>query len=254
MRSLKGLGIVALYAALFTGCARWLPAPTPLRTVASRAHLESNGRCLLVLLPGLGDSENDFVDRGFVAAVHARNLDVDTIAANATLGYYAKQTLVDRVRTDILEPARAKGYAQIWIAGISMGGLGALLTAKAEKDITGVVLIAPYLGTDDVQKEIAAAGGVARWQPAPPPPNEDYNRELWRWLKATTEKPDSTPSIYLAAGDEDRLSAGHKLLSAVLPAERVFRTKGKHDWGPWSVLWADFLDRSDFRARCTAQR
>jgi pimeloyl-ACP methyl ester carboxylesterase len=241
-------------AALAAGCASWLPAPTPMHSVFDRAYPDKQARCLLVLLPGLGDNDHDFADHGFIAAVRQRKLSVDTISANATLGYYAKRTLLTRLDTDVLPAARTAGYQEIWIAGVSMGGMGSLLVAQRHaSELAGVMLMAPYLGEDDVLDEIAAAGGLARWQPPATIASDDYQRETWRWLKGATERPDSAPKIYLAAGDRDKLRKGHGLLAPALPPERVFRIAGKHDWKWWSVLWADFLDHSDFAAHCGAQ-
>lgn len=244
--------VVVLFAA--AGCASWLPASTPIRTATTRAQDDTIGQCLLVFLPGFGDSEEDFADHGFPQALRARNLPIDTISVNATFGYYARRTVLERVRVDVLDPARAAGYTKIWLAGISMGGLGVQLVARDEqlrgRPIEGIILIAPYLGEEKVQKEVVAAGGVAKWTPTPATGPDDYDHDLWRWLKTVTEKPDGAPTLYLAAGDKDKLGAGHRLLAAALPDNRVFRTPGGHDWGPWSVLWADFLDHSDFRARC----
>jgi pimeloyl-ACP methyl ester carboxylesterase len=238
-------------AGFASGCIGLLPAPTPMRMLPSHVEPDKQARCLLVFLPGLGDSDEDFVDHGFVDAVRARRLSVDVLSVNATIGYYAKRTLVPRIETDVLAPARASGYAQIWLAGISMGGLGSALVAKQHgNELAGVVLIAPYLGDDRVLREIDGAGGLARWKPPATVDEDDYQHDLWRWLKGATAQPASAPPIYLAAGDQDKLAFGHRLLGAQLPKERVFHTPGKHDWGPWAILWADFLDRSDFRARC----
>lgn len=243
---------VGLYAAIVTGCASWLPAPVPMRTSSYRADPNKQARCLLVFLPGMGDSDKDFAEHGFMDELRKRKLDVDVISANATLGYYGKQTLRDRVMADILVPARKAGYQQIWFAGISMGGLGSVLMAQAVgRELAGIVLIAPFLGDEDLQTEIKNAGGLAKWQPAAKIDPKDYSRDLWRWLKQATEKPETAPPIYLASGDQDKLSMGHRLLGATLPPERRFRTRGGHDWAPWLILWNDFLDHSDFQARCS---
>ena len=235
-------------AALAAGCASWLPAPEPMHTLSSRAYPDKPARCLFVLLPGLGDSDGDFADHGFIAALQQRQLSVDTISANATLGYYARETLLARLETDVLAAASKAGYHEIWVGGISLGGMGSLLVARHHaSEIAGVVLIAPYLGDDELLDEIEAAGGLARWRPGAV---GDYRRETWRWLQAATQRPDTAPKIYLAAGDRDKLRQGHHLLASALPPERVFHTNGKHDWGPWSVLWRDFLDHSDFAAHC----
>jgi pimeloyl-ACP methyl ester carboxylesterase len=238
-------------AALATGCASWLPAPSPMHSIATRAYPDKPARCLLVLLPGMGDSDHDFADHGFIEALRQRKLSVDTISANATIGYYARNTLLARLDDDVFASARKAGYQEIWVGGISMGGMGTLLVAQHHaSEVAGMILIAPYLGDDDLIDEIAAAGGIDRWRPPPKLKQDDYQRKTWAWLKNATEHPETGPKIYLAAGDRDKLRRGHKLLAAVLPPERVFHTKGKHDWKYWAVLWADFLDHSDFAAHC----
>ncbi len=210
-----------------------------------------HARCLLVMLPGLGDGDEVFIDHGFVTALRDRAISVDVISAAASLGYYAKNTLRTRLEADVLVPARARGYDQIWFAGVSLGGMGAIMMAHDHpKELAGILLIAPYLGDDDVLAEIERAGGVEHWHPGAIAAG-DYQRELWRWLAAATAHPESAPAIYLASGDQDKLARGHRLLAHVLPPERRFRTRGDHDWGPWRTLWADVLDHSDFAARCT---
>jgi pimeloyl-ACP methyl ester carboxylesterase len=223
-----------------------------MRTLSSRADANQQGRCLLVLLPGLGDSAEDFAEHGFIDAIRTRKISVDTISANARLGYYARGTLLSRVETDILAPARAAGYSQIWFGGVSLGGMGSLIVAKQHgRELAGIILVAPFLGDDDVLTEITRAGGVASWQPPAKLEKADYQRDVWRWLKGATEKPDTAPPIYLLAADQDKLTRGHRLLASALPAHRRFRTRGNHDWRWWSVLWEDFLDHSDFRSRCS---
>jgi hypothetical protein len=228
-----------------------------MRTVRRAAEPGRTRRCLVVFLPGLGDHETDFVDHGFLDALSARALPVDAVAANATFGYYANRSIVTRLEEDVLRPARDAGYKQIWLVGISMGGMGARLAAKAAKagpsgepTIAGALLMAPYLGDDAILQEIDRAGGVARWNPGPIAEG-DYQRDVWRFLKeATARDRESRPVLYLAAGDQDKLRFGHRLLRDALPSDRVLSTHGTHDWAPWAILWADFLDHSDFRARC----
>jgi pimeloyl-ACP methyl ester carboxylesterase len=222
-----------------------------MRTVANRASATGQARCLLVLMPGIGDSAEDFAEYGFIDAVRQRKLPVDIISTNATLGYYAKRTLHERIELDVLAPARKAGYEQIWFGGISMGGLGSLLVAQRHgAELAGIILIAPYLGEEEAYADIVKAGGLARWQPPARSESSDYQREMWRWLKTATANPASAPPIHLLSGDQDKFAQAHRLLGATLPPERRFRTRGAHDWAPWQRLWADFLDHSDFRARC----
>jgi pimeloyl-ACP methyl ester carboxylesterase len=234
---------------LCLSCSLAFPAPTPMRTIQQLADAPHRARCVMVFLPGFGDDEHAFLDHGFGDALRARSERVDTIFADATFGYYAKKTILTRLREDVVNPALAQGYEQIWIVGVSMGGLGALLLAKQpDVKVAGVYLLAPSLGDDDLLREIDRAGGLEKWQPGPP--SEDYGRELWRYLQGVVQHPDAPPALYLGAGDKDKLAYGHRLLAAALPRDRVFSVPGRHDWGPWLLLWARFLDESDFRARC----
>jgi pimeloyl-ACP methyl ester carboxylesterase len=254
-RLVRALAAVSALGSLpgLAGCGLIFPAPTPMRTVVRAAAPTQRSRCLVVFLPGFGDDEKTFVEHGFVDAMATRGLAVDSISAGATFGYYYRRTVLTRLREDVIDPARASGYEQIWVVGVSMGGLGSLLLAKDQDPrIAGVYLLAPYLGDDDLLGEIDRAGGVARWEPGRVSP-DDYQRDLWRYLKRVTEQqqqPERSPLLYLGAGDKDKLGYGHRLLAAALPPDHVYGTPGKHDWGPWSILWASFLDRSDFRARC----
>ena len=223
-----------------------------MHSVSSQASPTKQARCLLVLLPGFSDSDTDFDHHGFIADLHARNLSVDTISANATIGYYAQRSILDRLEADVLAPIRPKHYEQVWFMGISMGGMGTLLVAEQhEKELAGLILMAPYLGDDDVIDEISHAGGLAKWTPPTVVGNEDDQREVWRWLKHATTNPTTSPSIYLASGDQDPHAPAHRVLAAAMQAGHLFRTRGNHDWGPWKILWAKFLDTSDFATRCS---
>ncbi len=207
----------------------------------------------MVFLPGFGDSDAAFADHGFIAELRARKLSVDTVSADSKVGYYVRGTLAERIDADILAPNTA-GYEQVWFTGVSMGGIGALLTAQRHPEIAGLVLIAPFLGGSDLIGEILTAGGLAKWR-APPKPavqNQDnYQRDTWRWLQLTVAKPASAPVLYVLSGDRDPGFRAHRLLASNLPPERVFRDTGDHDWAPWKRLWIDFLDHSDFAARCS---
>jgi pimeloyl-ACP methyl ester carboxylesterase len=199
---------------------------------------------LLVLLPGRGDGAEAFAREGFVsiAARSANNLSL--IAADATLGYYIRWNVDERLGRDLVEPARARGYRSVWLAGISMGGLGALTYAQNHPDtVTGVLAIAPFLGDDDVLGEIEGAGGVARWIPPVSIAPSDYQRRLWVWLKTCAPAASGCPAVWLGFGREDRFIRGERLLAATLPAERVIEVAGGHDWGPWRRVFERALPR-----------
>jgi len=241
---------------LFVGaCGRWFPAPVPMRSVAY-AQPARPASCLVVFLPGLGDAAEDFERLGFVAEVRRRALSVDMIAANATLGYYARGTFPDRLATDVIAPARARGYQQLWLIGMSMGGLGTVYYARTHAaDVTGLLALAPYLGDRELIEEIHEHGGLASWQ-APPRVEalgeDNYQREIWRWLQAVTRGQERGPRLYLGYGMSDKLARSDELLADALPEDHVFVTGGAHDWKTWKRLLGEFLDDSDFARGCRA--
>lgn len=246
----------ALCAGSLMGCASWLPAPTPMRAVDYRPATSAQpARCLLVLLPGMGDDAEDFLEQGFVAEVQRRRLSIDMVAAQATLGYYAKGIFVERLYQDVMKPRLTRAYREVWLAGVSMGGMGTLLYARSRPtgEVAGVIAIAPYLGDSDLIEAIDDAGGLARWK-APPrvePITEDtWQRELWRWLQAITQGREQGPVLHVAYGTEDRLAHADALLAAALPKPQVYVSAGGHKWVTWRSLFARFLDESTLPERC----
>jgi pimeloyl-ACP methyl ester carboxylesterase len=255
--SLPRLRGLLLGASFFSvcACARLLPAPVPMRSVKYELS-GAKARCLLILLPGAGDSAEDFERNGFVAELRARPLAIDIVAANATMGYYFRGTMVDRLSTDVLGPNLARGYEQVWALGVSMGGFGTFLySLERPSELAGIFAIAPYLGDASLIKEIRDAGGLAKWRaPAPAPVTEDnYQRQLWRWLQAQVSGAEKGPDFYLAYGADDRkVGDGDALLAAALPPEHRRTVPGGHDWPYWRLLLREFLDHSAFARNCAA--
>src|SRR5689334_7201234 len=137
-----------LIALLCQACAGMFPAPTPMAAVdhplPQNPHPQE-AKCLLVFLPGRGDSAEDFKQRGFVDEVRRRKLSIDIVAADATLGYYLKGTFSERLFLDVIRPRLYHDYPQIWLVGMSMGGFGTLLYSRQhEGEIAGVLALAPY--------------------------------------------------------------------------------------------------------------
>ena len=239
---------------LASGCKAFaflFPAPTPMRTLRYAASPSQRAECLLILLPGRGNDVDRFEKEGFIEALRSRQLPVDVVAADATFGYYAKWTFPERFGTDVVEPAVARGYKRIWLAGVSMGGFGAADFATHHGDLfDGVVLIAPYLGEGAVLDEIERAGGLRAWTPGEATGEHD-ERPLWLWLKnAAAATSADRPELFLGFGEGDGMHHHHQLLASAMPAARVYPAAGGHDWPVWRQSWAAFLDRSDFARRC----
>lgn len=239
---------------LLCGCKLFLPAPEPMRSVFDAKPGHDQAKCLVVLFPGAGDIADTFREQGFVEAVQKSGASADVIAANATMGYYFRGTVAQRVEADVLGPVREKGqYEQVWLAGISMGGFGVLhYTQFFPQHVDGILSLAPYLGSAALTDEIRAAGGLAKWTPdAPAPIEEDnYQRQLWSWLHRVTAGAEPGPALYLGYGDDDDRGGQKALLAAALPAGHVLHAPGGHDWPPWRSLFQQFLETSEFKARC----
>lgn len=243
--------LILLLAVSVSGCAALLSAPVPMAQLRYPADPNHRARCLMVLLPGRGDGAADFEGHGIIAAARQRGLSIDLVAADATVGYYAKRTLLDRLQADVLTPATLHDYAQVWLVGTSMGGLGALLEARKQPGIQGILLLAPFLGDEDVISEVAAAGGVRTWVPPHIGP-DDYQRELWRWFQAVSQGLEKAPEIVLGYGEADRFAPAHRLLADVLPVDHVLRAQGAHDWTTWLGLFQRFIDGEPMRQACAA--
>ena len=103
-------------------------------------------KCLLVFLPGAGDRAERFAQEGFIEAVRARGLSVDIVSADATLGYYTRFTIAERLEADVIHSA---GYAETWLVGVSLGGAGSLTYAQHHSEqVSGVLAVRQSLFTE----------------------------------------------------------------------------------------------------------
>ncbi len=197
---------------------------------------------LLVLLPGLYDRPGDFNRAHFMDSARAASVPADLMTVNASYAYYRSRTILSRLQTDVIGPARRAGYKQIWLVGISLGGLGALLYLKAHpQDLAGVVLMSPYLGEDKLIARIAASGSLTDWQPDPEC-SADSICALWEWLREFSKHPpDQRTPVLLGYGDRDRFATAHRLLAEALGRKRTVTVAGGHDWQTWQQLWRQFL-------------
>jgi pimeloyl-ACP methyl ester carboxylesterase len=192
----------------------------------------------VVWLPGAYHAARDFLTAGFAEAVRMRRIALDLTFVDLEMAHVGDRSALQRLRSDIVLPARAAGVA-VWLGGISLGGLFALDYAATHPDeLDGLCLLAPYLGNRMLTAEIAQAAGVAAWQPGELA-ETDEERRIWRHIKSRRE--DSRP-LYLGFGRGDRFAAAHELLAATLPADSVDVIAGGHEWSTWVRLWERFLD------------
>lgn len=234
---------VALFGLVGTGCGL-RPVRTPIPSVHYPPRSAQPAGDLVVVLPGFGDRPRTFEREGLVATLQDASPGTEILVVDAHYGYYARRVLPRRIVQDVLIPAKARGQ-RVWLVGVSMGGFGALLTAKKHPDLVdGLVLLSPYLGHNDVQMEIARAGGLRRWEP--PAVGNDHSIELWRWLKGYASGA-SRPPLVVGYATGERLSWGIEQLVPVLDRDLVVRTSGRHEWATWRRLWPDVLARLEHR-------
>lgn len=252
-RSAMAWAVAALAASGLPGCG-WLPrsavVPMPVHRDASACGPTDT---LIVLLPGRGMLLGELSTEGFIDTFRAAGLRADLVRADAHMGYYKDRSVVDRLRADVIDPARAQGYRHIWLAGISLGGLGALLyTDEHPDEIDGLLLIAPYLGEPQTAADVAAQGGVERWRP-PAQTDDAIGVRAWTCLKRYVGPSAARAPLYLAFGVDDRLAPTHRVLAPALPPQHVLTVAGGHDWPAWRPLWQRLLAEAPL-PRCTGPR
>ncbi len=203
-------------------------------------------RVLLVMLPAAKARPEDLLQQGFVAAVRDRGLPLDVAVMDAQPDYYLEGRVGERLAADVFRPLRARGYRRIWLMGMSLGGMGCIAYARRHAaEVEGVILLAPFLGARGLIAQILRAGGLARWQPAAPAP-DDEELALLLWLKHYRADNPQLPAIHLGCGRDDRYAPASAMLAQQLPAERVLSVPGKHDWQTWIRLWRALLAKNLF--------
>lgn len=239
---------VALMAFFIGGCSS---GRKPLQTLTYSSTAERS-KHLIVFLRGMGgawgcliEPHKCFETLGFVEAVQEKRLPFDMVAPDLNFTYYEKRTLVERLTQDVIKPAKAVGYEKIWLVGVSMGGLGAILyRVKAAEPVDGVLLLGPYLGEPSILAEISKVGGLKKWNPGPYGGEKDWQRMVWDGLKQAGEHPDEPIPLYLGVGLDDLFYEGQKLLADALPPDRVIAVSGGHKLSTFKKIWDIFLDRN----------
>lgn len=196
---------------------------------------------LIIFLPGLYDSASKFKDENFFNIARKADIKADLVALNINVIHLARNMMIKRIETDLFQYKEENGYKNIWIVGVSLGGLNTLLFyQKYEKDICGVILLAPYLADDTLVEEINEADGVINWQ-AQNLEKDDIVDEriekLWSWLK---QKSDFS-KIYLGYGKQDSFIDSSLILKSLLNNKNVTAIKGGHDWETGQSIWQQQL-------------
>jgi pimeloyl-ACP methyl ester carboxylesterase len=204
--------------------------------------------CLVVMMPGLFDIPDELFSSGVIEDTARASDRCDLAVVDTNLGYYRTNTLVARLRADVLRVAEHRGYREIWLVGVSMGALGAVLLAREAPDrIEGMVLIAPWMGEEPIIEAANEAGGLAAWTPP-----EEVDRDnpgfgdntvlALEWLRGyLDDDPGARPAIYFGVGDDDRWGHHAALVAEAVPDEHEVHLRGQHEWTTWRRLVQAFL-------------
>jgi len=221
-------------------------AKEPMNAVYDIAPGNNPAHIALIMLPGVRDKPEDFTARGFVQEIRDRHLPVDVIAVDAHMDYYLQENTAERLTTDVIAPLRSRGYTRIWLFGLSLGGLGAIdYASRYPAEIEGMILLAPYVGSRGFVMKLERDGNLDDITPSDIGLDEQA-ASLWSWIANYRSNEARLPKIYIGYGEEDRLAAASRLLSAQLPSEQVMVIHGGHDWPTWTVLWRLLLDKHPF--------
>lgn len=226
--------VVAALAA--SGCSFKRPVVNPIPVQYYKLG-NNPSRTLLVLLPGIYNTIDRFEAHGFIDIVRQSGQSCDLVSVDAHYGYYDAGNLVERLHNDVIVPARQAGYSDIKIVGISLGGYGALLYAnRYSTEVTTLVLLAPWLGEEELIDSITAAGGLEYWQPEGSRDTSSL-QSIWLQRKESLSVATDFPELYLAYGTTDKFHQAHSLLADTLQDDHVFKIAGGHNWSVWEQLW-----------------
>lgn len=212
-----------------------------MRHLTHLAVAGQHAKTLVILLPGAYQQPEDFIKEGFVKAVHEHQLPIDLMMAELSFHHIANQTALTEIHTELIQPALGKGYKNIWLAGISIGGYVAIAYAnRYPAKLAGLLLLAPYPGNRITTGEIVLAGGITAWTPEAV---ADDDTELGNWIWLKTNANTTHIEVHLGYGEDDRFAKSHVLMAQALPIARVDKIAGGHVWPVWQQLWHNFLDK-----------
>lgn len=209
----------------------------PIPTLTLAAPQPGTDTRLVIVLPGIEDDLDSLHASGIGAAIQQAAPDMEVLLTGATPAYYLRQDLVRRLQQEIVAPARARGVHEIWMVGMSMGGFGTLLYEQRHPgEMTGLVLLAPFMGRPGLTTTIAAAGGLRQW--APPQQlsflhPDRVPAQLWQMIRHWSESPERTQRIWLACGHDDSFMPASRLIAATLPADHFLERPGAHTRAVW---------------------
>lgn len=240
MRLSKKMEIVLIFIITFSlvTCALLIDVNKPVDLVWDKTGKKTDD--LIIFFPGLYDSAEKFKDEAFFSIARKEGITADMVSANVNVYHLVKEMMIERIEKDVFAHAKVTGYKNLWLVGVSLGGLNALLlNIKHEKDICGVVTLAPYVANTLLIKDLRDAKEIKNWKP-----DSDENKLvlekrlqfLWVWLKEKSSN-NKLNNIYLGYGKEDKYINAIELFENILDKNHVVTVKGGHTWETSQKIW-----------------
>lgn len=240
------LACAIVFLSVFSGCAvqrfATIASSNGKEPLLTNHWSEAASSCVLVMLPGIGDSPERFVDFGFIDVARQGRHRCDVVTVDAHFGYYRDANIVTRL-SDVLQPLRER-YEAVWLVGVSMGGYGAALTARQRPELVdGIVLIAPFLGLTGAVRPIierVEAQGLEAFVASRTSTNPRKHfvevEPLWEWLAQRARA--HGDDVVLGWGTRDRFAPTLQVVGESFE-ENAFIVDGAHDWKTFAAVFRE---------------
>jgi hypothetical protein len=232
------LGLATIMSLLvLSACAELAELPVE-RNRETIAATQGDHDKLVVVLAEISDTVGELKRAGIAEAIQRGMPDADVELIAMPLPFTSKGQPANNIHNDIVQPAKSRGYREIYLAGVSKGALEAIMYEREHRgEIQGLVLISPVIGKDALINEIEDAGRLSTWNPGALPREIDRHaapREAWRHMKSWIGDRARTRNVWLICGQDDPASPTAKIIADVLPRRNVVFLPGNRDWKAWT--------------------
>ena len=230
--------LICIFASTVTACSFNLNVNNPVDLLWDKTG-EKTDR-LIIFLPGVYDTAEKFKDEAFFSSARKAGIKADMVSANINVLHLVEEMMVKRIETDVFLYAKNNGYKNIWLVGVSLGGLNSLLFYREHsKNLCGVVTLAPFVANKSLTKELQDAKNIKYWKPGSVENEFVFEQKLhflWVWLKEQASK-NNLDNIYLGFGKQDMHVEGIKLLQNILDKKNIVTVEGGHNWKTGQKIW-----------------
>lgn len=230
--------LVIIFSLVLATCALLIDVNKPVELVWDKTGKKTDK--LIIFFPGLYDTAEKFKDEEFFSIARKAGIKADMVSANVNVFHLIKEKVIERIESDVFQQAKSDGYKNIWLVGVSLGGLNSLLFyRKHSRDICGVVTLAPYVANTPLINDLKNAKDINNWQPISIDDKSVLEQKLqilWLWLKEQSLK-NNLRAVYLGYGNQDRYIDAIELFGKVLHKNNIINIEGGHNWDTSQKIW-----------------